>query len=120
MKEVPPQGISEVVLVGLSTPLASSALLFDGKLSLRPNQVAVVFLGGGCSALRGGTTCTEVGHKGTVLAAQHDDVRIGLIQAVVELRWLQLLNLLPCSLNVGAGDRAGLLKTQPTYAIDGV
>jgi hypothetical protein len=86
MKEVPSQDISEVVLVGLSTPLPFSALLFDGKSSMRPNQVAVVFLGGGCNALRGGTTCTEVGHKGAVLAAQHDDVRVGLIQVVVELR----------------------------------
>jgi hypothetical protein len=54
--------------------------------SMLPEEVAVVFLGGLHEALPGCPRCAEGGREGAVLATQVENVRVRLIQVVVELR----------------------------------
>src|SRR5215216_4540714 len=85
----------------------------------------VVLLSSLDDALSGGPLGAEGGHKRVVLAAQHEDVRVGLVHVVVEFRELPFLHralLTPCSLcsrydticadvSVTYGPKKGILTT---------
>jgi len=51
---------------------------------MRPDKLSVVFLGGLDYALRGGTPRAEGCNERVVLAAQHSDFGVRLVQMVLE------------------------------------
>ncbi len=62
---------------------------------MRPEEGAVVFLGGLYDALFGNAAGAEGCNEGTALAAQHENVRVAFVQVVVKCRELILIHEIP-------------------------
>ena len=73
---------------------------------VNPQELTVVFLGCLHDALPGGPTRAEGGHEGPVLATQHYDVGVRLVEVVVELGNRRSSALTPsCSRRAGSATK---------------